>query len=106
MSEEVYDSDGFLITEPEVIEKLKKENEINEKKRTRTTKYNSDDDRHEAIKAQKRCWYSRNSDKQKLKSLKSYYVKQLNKQDLKPEIKSKYENKLNEINEKLKINLI
>lgn len=73
--------------------------EINEAKRQ--SKYSSDEDRHEAIKHQKVMWYRRNRDKQKLKSLKSYYQKQLQKQDLKEEIKLRYEKKLNEINIKL-----
>jgi len=74
--------------------------DINETKRQ--SKYSSEEERHEAIKHQKRQWYYINSDKQKLKSLKTYYQKQLQKQDLKEEIKLKCEKKLNEIEEKLK----
>ena len=69
--------------------------------KTRIGKYNNDDERHEAIKSQKRNWYHLNSDKQKLKSLKSYYVKQLAKTDLNESTRTKYESKLNEINNKL-----
>lgn len=68
---------------------------------SRISKYATDEERHEAIKAQKRDWYKNNSNIQKLKSLKSYYVNQLKKDDLKPEIKTKYESKLNEIEEQL-----
>ena len=64
-------------------------------------KYNNDEEKHEAIKGQKRQWYHNNSDKQRLKSLLYYYRKQLQKQDLKEPVKTKYESKLNEINEKL-----
>ena len=67
----------------------------------RTHKYNNDVDRHEASKANKRKWYYHNQEQQKLKSLKQYYINQLKKEDLKDDIKSKYENKLNKINEKL-----
>ena len=67
----------------------------------RISKYINEEARHEAIKAQKRSWYKRNSDKQKLKSLRSYYENQLKKDDLKEEVKNKYEAKLNDINEKL-----
>ena len=119
MNEEMYDSEGFLITEPEVIkeikvkqQQIKESNEIKEDENNtlriiepiimkRTYKYSTDEERHNAVKAQKRSWYHLNSQQQKLKSLKSYYVKQLKKTDLKPEIKTKYENKLNEINLKL-----
>ena len=69
--------------------------------RIRVSKYNSENERHNAIKAQKRMWYHANADLQKLKSLKSYYVNQLKKNDLKEEIKTKYESKLNEINNQL-----
>ena len=68
----------------------------------RTSKYSTEEERHEAIKSQKRNWYYLNKDKQKLKSLKTYYQKQLQKQELKPDIRSKYETKLNEIETKLK----
>lgn len=67
------------------------------------SKYNSDVDRHEAIKGQKRQWYRNNCDKQKLKSLKYYYQKQLKKIDLNEATKSKYESKLNELNQKLNL---
>lgn len=113
----MYDSEGFLITEPEVINldkakqqqiKESNENQNNEEIKIiepiimkRIYKYSSDEERHNAVKAQKRNWYHLNSEKQKLKSLKTYYIKQLKKTDLKPEIKTKYENKLNEINLKL-----
>jgi len=66
--------------------------------RTRISKYNNDVERHEAIKSQKRNWYHIHSEQQKLKSLKSYYVNQLKKENLKPETKTKYELKLNELN--------
>ena len=67
----------------------------------RNSKYDNDEEHHNAIKAQKRSWYWKNSDKQKLKSLKSYYQKQLQRQDLKENLRTKYESKLNELNEKL-----
>ena len=67
----------------------------------RTHKYDNEQDRHEASKAAKRNWYWKNKDKQKLKSLKAYYIKQLTKTNLKEETKTKYENKLNDINSKL-----
>ena len=67
----------------------------------RTHKYNNDNERYEASKANKRKWYYNNKEQQKLKSLKQYYVNQLKKEDLKEDIKTKYENKLNTINEKL-----
>ena len=67
----------------------------------RTHKYDNEQDRHEASKAAKRLWYHKNRDKQKLKSLKQYYIKQLTKTNLKEEVKNKYENKLNDINSKL-----
>lgn len=114
MTAEIYDSDGFLIeeriNEKPVIET--NDEQVNEIKpcddenkviirRTRISKYNNDDEKHEAIKAQKREWYWKHSNKQKLKSLKQYYQKQLAKSDLKEETKSKYVNKLNSINEEL-----
>ena len=68
---------------------------------SRVSKYENETERHEAVKRQKREWYKNNSDIQKLKSLKSYYVKQLKKTDLKEEMKTKYECKLNEIEEQL-----
>ena len=68
----------------------------------RQSKYNNEEERHNAIKAQKRSWYHLNADKQKLKSLKTYYQKQLQRQDLKENLRNKYESKLNEIEEKLK----
>ena len=74
--------------------------------KTRISKYNNDNERHEAIKSQKRNWYHIHSEQQKLKSLKSYYINQLKKEDLKPETKTKYESKLNEIETKLKNDLI
>ena len=67
----------------------------------RVSKYSSDDERHNAIKSQKRSWYYKNRDLQKLKSLKSYYLNQLKKDDLKENLRTKYESKLNKINEKL-----
>ena len=71
----------------------------------RIYKYNTEEERHEASKAAKRHWYYNNREQQKLKSLKQYYIKQLGKTDLKEETRSKYENKLSEINNKLENNL-
>ena len=65
----------------------------------RIHKYSSDQERHEASKASKRLWYHKNKETQKLKSLRNYYIKQLKKDDLKEEIRTKYETKLNEINQ-------
>lgn len=65
----------------------------------RIYKYNTEEERHEASKASKREWYHRNKEQQKLKSLRNYYIKQLKKDDLKEELRSKYETKLNEINQ-------
>ena len=67
----------------------------------RIYKYETDEQRHEASKTNKRNWYHRNSDVQKLKSLKAYYIKQLQKTDLKEEVKAKYESKLKAIEDKL-----
>lgn len=67
----------------------------------RVYKYNTDEERHEASKKNKRNWYYRNKEQQKLKSLKAYYIKQLSQQNLEEKTKTKYENKLNEINVKL-----
>ena len=77
-----------------------------EKKRIH--KYSNDEDRRDASRANKRNWYHRNKEQQKLKSLKQYYQNQLKKDDLRDDVRSKYECKLNEINEKLllKSNLI
>ena len=90
----------------EEANEINETNEINEEINNseltkRISKYSTNEERHEAIKAQKRFWYHQNKDKQKLKSLKAYYQNQLKKPDLKPEIKAKYETKLNEINERL-----
>ncbi len=74
---------------------------IDESKPKRIYKYSSDEERHNAIKRQKLDYYYRNKEIQKLKSLKSYYTKQLMKTDLKEDIKNKYQNKLDEINEQL-----
>ena len=38
-------------------------------KEHKSYKYNNEEEKHEAIKSQKRNWYYANSDKQKLKSL-------------------------------------
>ena len=67
----------------------------------RIYKYETDEQRHEASKASKRHWYHINRDVQKLKSLKAYYIKQLQKTDLKEEVKAKYESKLKAIEDKL-----
>ena len=72
-----------------------------EQKPKRIYKYETDEQRHEASKTNKRKWYYLNKNQQKLKSLKYYYQNQLKKSDLKEELKKKYESKINEIDEKL-----
>ena len=70
-------------------------------KRTRVHKYPTEEERYAANKASKRQWYYKNKDKQKLKSLRQYYTNQLKKAELREDIKQKYEQRLNEINEAL-----
>ena len=69
----------------------------------RVHKYETEEERHEASKNNKRQWYYRNKEQQKLKSLKAYYIKQLQNQDLKEKTKNKYESKLNSINKQLEV---
>ena len=57
--------------------------------------------KQESIKLSKRQYYHRNSDIQKLKSLRVYYVKQLQKDSLDADVKEKYESKLSELNSKI-----
>ena len=57
--------------------------------------------KHESIKLSKRNYYKKNAEEQKLKSLRVYYIKHLQNSDLDETTKQKYENKLNELNEKI-----
>ena len=89
--------------ELETIESSTNETNQVEQKQKRVYKYDSEEERHEASKTNKRQWYYKNKDQQKLKSLKYYYQNQLKKTDLKEETKKKYESKINEINNKLSL---
>ena len=70
-------------------------------KRTRKSKFNNDEERHQSILASKRRYYQRNIEMSKLSSLKCYYVKKLKRDDLNEDVKNRYQQKLNEINLKL-----
>ena len=67
----------------------------------RNSKFANDEERRKAILASKRNYYKRNSELYKLKSLLTYYVKQLEKEDLNEKKRENYQNKLNEIETKL-----
>ena len=49
----------------------------------------------------KQTYYLMNQEEQKLKSLRNYYVKQLRNPELEESKKTKYENKLAELNDKI-----
>ena len=72
-----------------------------EQKQIRKSKFNNDEERRQAILKSKRDYYHKNSEIYKLKSLKTYYVKQLEKTDLDEKKRENYQNKFDEINEKI-----
>ena len=67
----------------------------------RHSKFENDEERRKAILASKRNYYKRNSELYKLKSLLTYYVKQLEKEDLAENKRENYQKKYDEIEAKL-----
>ena len=57
--------------------------------------------KQESIKLSKRNYYHRNADIQKLKALRTYYLKRLQNDELDVTTKEKYESKLAELNSKI-----
>ena len=72
-----------------------------DKQQIRHSKFENDDERRKAILASKRNYYKRNDELYKLKSLRTYYVKQLEKTDLTETKRKTYQERLNEIETKL-----
>jgi len=63
--------------------------------------YNTDDDKHTAIKQLKREWYQRNKERQQVMSL-IYYYEKLIKQEQNPQKIEMINNKLTKLREKAK----
>ena len=70
-------------------------------KRTRKSKFNNEEERHQSILESKRRYYHRNTEISKLTSLRCYYVKRLRQADLKNDVRERYQRKLEEINARL-----
>jgi len=70
-------------------------------KRTRKSKFNNEEERHQSILESKRRYYQRNAETSKLSSLRCYYVKRLSHDNLKNDVRERYQRKLDEINSKL-----
>ena len=66
-------------------------------KRTRKSKFNNDDERHASLLASKRRYYQRNAELYRLKSLRVYYINQLNAEELSDLKKERYERKLRDL---------
>ena len=78
------------------------ETQPEETKETKTkSKYNNDVERREAILKSKRDYYHRHNDTFKLKSSRRYYQKCLLKPNITDEKKSRYEERLQEIEKQL-----
>ena len=74
---------------------------MEDKQQIRHSKFENDDERRKSILASKRNYYKRNDELYKLKSLRTYYVKQLDKTDLPEKKRETYQERLNEIETKL-----
>lgn len=71
-------------------------------KHTRVYKYESENERHDAILKSKRNYYKRNADFFKLNACRKYYVKLLKSDELTNEKRERYQAKLNDIETKMK----